>query len=181
MSSPVNGDDERLALDHFFRCLSNSILSREIEVASAVLILYDWVLTSGDEFTFVWRRSKNYYARILFICARYPALASAIWKLRPVRPAVLTVYGPDSDKLLRIAGPCTMQCYDVAASHHHHLFRGYPRDEGMGYMAKESENAHVPHNLYHSMETTHYTCCALITQPVEGMYSTSHRGSGIWV
>jgi hypothetical protein len=27
MSSPVSGDDERLALEHFFRCISDLILS----------------------------------------------------------------------------------------------------------------------------------------------------------
>ncbi|KAI0297958.1 hypothetical protein BC826DRAFT_967534 [Russula brevipes] len=123
MSSPVSGDDEQLALDHFFRCLSNSIrswvyhvlisfLSQDIQVASAVLIFYDWALTSGDEFAFVWRRSKNNYTRILFICARYPALASVILNLLPLLQGRGTHKAGNAQTWLQVV---TIICSEVPA------------------------------------------------------------------
>jgi len=47
-----------------------------ITVASTALILYDWSLTSYEELTFVWRQGRNRYVQILFVGARYAALAS---------------------------------------------------------------------------------------------------------
>jgi len=44
--------------------------------ASTALILYDWSLTSYEELTFVWRQGRNRYVQILFVGARYAALAS---------------------------------------------------------------------------------------------------------
>ncbi|KAI9509891.1 hypothetical protein F5148DRAFT_1183655 [Russula earlei] len=57
--------------------------SLERSVASTVLIFYDWFLTSGDESDFLWRKKRSNYARILFIFARYPALASTVMDLLP--------------------------------------------------------------------------------------------------
>jgi len=59
-----------------------------------VLILYDWALTSGDELTFVWRRSKNNYARILFIfiaiiCSEL-ILATRAWAIWARNRRILT-------------------------------------------------------------------------------------------
>jgi len=45
--------------------------------ASTALIFYDWSLTSHEELTFVWRRGRNRYVQILFVGARYTALACA--------------------------------------------------------------------------------------------------------
>jgi len=48
-----------------------------ITVASTALIVYDWFLTSNEELTFVWRQGRNRYVQILFVGARYTALACA--------------------------------------------------------------------------------------------------------
>jgi len=49
-----------------------------ITVASTALIFHDWILTSHEEFNFVWRRGRSLYGRTLFVGARYAALAQAI-------------------------------------------------------------------------------------------------------
>jgi len=84
MSSPIAREGERAALEQLVRCLTDTRLSSNIEVAGAALIYFDWLLTSGDELDWLWRRSKSVYARTLFTLARYPALASAIVGLVPL-------------------------------------------------------------------------------------------------
>ncbi|KAI0060166.1 hypothetical protein BV25DRAFT_989238 [Artomyces pyxidatus] len=65
------------------RCLSDTRLTSNMAVASAALIFYDWFLTSGDELKFMWRLDKRTFARVLFLCARYPALVGSILDLLP--------------------------------------------------------------------------------------------------
>jgi len=84
MSSPIAGEGH-VALGQLIQCLTNHRLAISIEVASATLIYYDWLLTSNDELDWLWRRGKGIYARVLFVLARYPALASAIIILIPLR------------------------------------------------------------------------------------------------
>jgi hypothetical protein len=93
MSSPI-ASEENVALGQLIHCLTNHRLSSNIEVASAALIYYDWLLTSSDELDWLWRRGKGIYARVLFVLARYPALASAIIALIPLRTTLrnITIY-----------------------------------------------------------------------------------------
>lgn len=93
MSSPI-ASGEHVTLEQLIHCLTNHRLSTNIEVAGATLIYYDWLLTSGDELDWLWRGGKSIYARVLFVLARYPALASAIIALIPLRIATrnITIY-----------------------------------------------------------------------------------------
>jgi len=83
MSNPIADEGEPATLEHLVQCLTNSRLALGVSVASAALIFYDWFLTSGDEFYFLWKRGRTTYARMLFIVARYSALACAIAGLLP--------------------------------------------------------------------------------------------------
>ncbi|KAN0118131.1 hypothetical protein V8E52_005392 [Russula decolorans] len=84
MPSPI-ASEEHVALEQLIHCLTTHRLSTDLEVAGATLIYYDWLLTSSDELDWLWRRGKSIYARVLFILARYPALANAIITLIPER------------------------------------------------------------------------------------------------
>jgi len=83
MSNPIADEGEPATLEHLVQCLANSRLALGVSVASAALIFYDWFLTSGDEVYFLWKRGRTTYARMLFIVARYSALACAIAGLLP--------------------------------------------------------------------------------------------------
>ncbi|KAI9509892.1 hypothetical protein F5148DRAFT_676866 [Russula earlei] len=74
-----------LELENLPQCVRYWQLTIYIAVAGAMLIFYDWFLTSADEVDFLWRGDKRPYVRIPFFLARYPALASAIVELLPVR------------------------------------------------------------------------------------------------
>ncbi|KAI0297964.1 hypothetical protein BC826DRAFT_1103290 [Russula brevipes] len=83
MSSAIAEGDPVKAVENLVRCLNGWQLTSGIVVASTALIFYDWFLTSADEFDFLWGRRIT-YTRILFILARYPALAGAIVYLFPL-------------------------------------------------------------------------------------------------
>jgi len=83
MSSAIAEGDPVKAVENLVRCLNEWQLTSGIVVASTALIFYDWFLTSADEFDFLWGRRIT-YTRILFILARYPALAGAIVYLFPL-------------------------------------------------------------------------------------------------
>ncbi|KAH9966177.1 hypothetical protein BGW80DRAFT_1462445 [Lactifluus volemus] len=61
------------AVDRVTRCLSDGQLGS----------FFDWLLTIDDELKFVWRRGRITWTHVLFVFARYPALASAILSLLP--------------------------------------------------------------------------------------------------
>jgi len=83
--SSTNGSQDLLpAVESLGQCLTDWRLTSNIVVASAALIFYDWFLTSGDEVTYLWHRERGNYARLLFILARYPALACVIVDLLPL-------------------------------------------------------------------------------------------------
>jgi len=84
MSSTNGSKDPLPAVESLSQCLTDWRLTSNIVVASAALIFYDWFLTSGDEVVYLWRRERSNYARLLFILARYPALACVIVDLLPV-------------------------------------------------------------------------------------------------
>jgi len=85
MSSAIAKDDPLKAVENLARCLNDWKLTSGIVVASTALIFYDWLLTSADEFDFLWRPGRRItYTRVLFILARYPALAGAIVYLFPL-------------------------------------------------------------------------------------------------
>ncbi|KAH9068093.1 hypothetical protein EDB83DRAFT_2379619 [Lactarius deliciosus] len=100
----MSGEVTSTALDQLYRCLTGWRLTsvrtarapaawrpacwltgahKDIAVASAALIFYDWALTGADELGFLWRRERITYARVLFALARYPALACAVVDLLP--------------------------------------------------------------------------------------------------
>jgi len=81
----MSSSEEQVALQQLIHCLTNHRVSMSIEVASAALIYYDWLLTSSDELDWLWRPGRSIYARVLFIFARYPALASAVITLIPFK------------------------------------------------------------------------------------------------
>jgi len=83
MSSTISGQDVPLALGDAVQCLTTWHLNSNIVVASAAVILYEWLLTSSDEMAFLWRRRRSHCARILVVLARYPALVSSIVELLP--------------------------------------------------------------------------------------------------
>jgi len=66
-------------MNHLVRDLRDQQFSSYITAASIALIFHDWSCTYHPEFTFVWRRGGSPYVRILFLGARYAALASAIF------------------------------------------------------------------------------------------------------
>ncbi|KAH9964887.1 hypothetical protein BC827DRAFT_896746 [Russula dissimulans] len=66
-------------------CICN-MRSRDNEIfghSGLRLQFYDWFLTSGEEFSFLWRKRRSNHARRIFVLARYPALASTIVDLLP--------------------------------------------------------------------------------------------------
>ncbi|KAI0270704.1 hypothetical protein BC834DRAFT_967434 [Gloeopeniophorella convolvens] len=79
----ADGGAEPAQLHDLVRCLNGWRLTTDIAVASAALIFYDWILTSGGELDYLWRRERLTYARVLFVLARYPALACALLDLFP--------------------------------------------------------------------------------------------------
>jgi len=84
MSNVINDEASLTLLNDLVEDLTDSQLVAHITVASSALILHDWSLTSHEELTFVWRRGKSLYTRILFLSARYTALVSALLYLFPV-------------------------------------------------------------------------------------------------
>jgi len=88
MSSPIAGEGGDVTLETLMHCLTNRRIGMSIEVASAALIYYDWLLTSSDEWEWLLRRGRSIYARVLFLLARYPALTSAFVGLLPLSIAL---------------------------------------------------------------------------------------------
>ncbi|KAH9986201.1 hypothetical protein BJV74DRAFT_542418 [Russula compacta] len=78
MSNVTSSAGSPDVLEHLVQCLSDQQLSSYITVASTGLIFHDCSLMHPFEFTFIWRWSRTTYTRILFIGARYVALAWAI-------------------------------------------------------------------------------------------------------
>ncbi|KAI0246337.1 hypothetical protein BJV78DRAFT_171194 [Lactifluus subvellereus] len=119
------GVSNAAALERLFHCILDERLTFNIAVASAALIFYDWLLTFGNELNFLWRRDRITYARVLFVLARYPALASAIMGLFS-------------------AGGKVVRGYDKFTSHQRRVRRAHPRHEDVGPVGKEPEDASNP-------------------------------------
>jgi len=81
-ASVVEGDPT--TLEYLIQCLSHWQISSSVAIASLALIFYDWLLTSSDEFDFLWQRGRGTCARVVFILARYPALACAVVGVLPL-------------------------------------------------------------------------------------------------
>ncbi|KAH9966171.1 hypothetical protein BGW80DRAFT_1563004 [Lactifluus volemus] len=82
VSSPSDSD-LAAAVDRVARCLSNWRLSSDLADASGTLIFFDWLLTLDDELNFIWLRGKITCIQVLFVFARYAALANAILSFFP--------------------------------------------------------------------------------------------------
>ncbi|KAH9976710.1 hypothetical protein BGW80DRAFT_876918 [Lactifluus volemus] len=87
MSSP-SGEDIAAAVARVAQCLSDWRLSSDIAVASVTLSFFDWLLTSQNEFNFLWRRGRITFTHILFVLARYPSLIAAVLSLLPPGPRI---------------------------------------------------------------------------------------------
>ncbi|KAH9966178.1 hypothetical protein BGW80DRAFT_1563010 [Lactifluus volemus] len=72
-----------VTVDRVALCLSNWRLSSDLADASGALIFFDWLLTIDDELNFLWRRGRITCIHILFVFARYAALANAILSFLP--------------------------------------------------------------------------------------------------
>jgi len=79
-------------LNDLVRDITATQIFSYITVASATLIFHDWFLTSHEELTFVWRRGGSLYVRVLFVGARYTALACALLYWFPARLVLAKVY-----------------------------------------------------------------------------------------
>jgi len=78
MSDIVSSDGLAVSVGNLVRDITDWQLISYLTVASTALIFHDWFVTSGEELAFVWHRGRNLYVQILFLGARYAALACAI-------------------------------------------------------------------------------------------------------
>jgi hypothetical protein len=143
--------------------------------------------------TFVWQRRGNPYVRVLFMGARYTAIASAMVYLFPVR----------ADKSARAAAACESKSTLIVQDRWTTSFRGWRSllsrvrnvsmsdivsgnfyrsiisdlcVEDVGHMGKEPANTCIPHRIECRTVLVLRMGYALLTQPVEGWCNIGDRG-----
>ncbi|KAH9966168.1 hypothetical protein BGW80DRAFT_1462437 [Lactifluus volemus] len=92
--SSSSDSDLAAVVDNMAQCLSNWRLSSDlagtnplcscgIYDVSGTLIFFDWLLTLDDELNFIWRRGRITCIQVLFVFARYAALANVVLGFLP--------------------------------------------------------------------------------------------------
>lgn len=61
--------------------VSTSACMNNIHLPSIVLILYDVLLTSGQEYMYIWRSPRSCFPRILYVWNRYMFLLNVVLSL----------------------------------------------------------------------------------------------------
>ncbi|OJT15919.1 hypothetical protein TRAPUB_14141 [Trametes pubescens] len=72
---------------------------------SLALLLHDVILTSGQEYRYIWQLSKSWFSRILYVWNRYMYLLATILGLGAISPIsnlILNLVGPAMFTTLRI-------------------------------------------------------------------------------
>ncbi|KAJ8074866.1 hypothetical protein PM082_019193 [Marasmius tenuissimus] len=70
-------------IEKLVKCLYGERLSSGVAMASAVLFLYDYLLTFSDEIDYIWSSRRLSPTTVSFFFSRYSALATAIMTLIP--------------------------------------------------------------------------------------------------